>query len=329
MRYSLNVLIRCITLIVDAAFFIALCVAAPIMWLVRRIGLQRLPACRLLLSRLGVVPVRRHYYDPYVDASLLKTPLHEARDLPGVDWNVAGQLTLLSHMTFSDELSRYRSKAKSGRCFHFENGSFESGDAEFLYQFVRLKKPKRVVEIGSGYSTLIVRDALTENRREDPSRICEHVCIEPFEMPWLEEAGVKTVRALVENVSMSLFESLDSGDLLFIDSSHVIRPQGDVLAEYLRILPRLKVGVYVHIHDVFSPRDYPADWVLGRMWFWNEQYLVETMLSHGSSWEVVAALNYLKHEHFGELSSVCPYLTSVREPGSIYLQKRVVEKVCE
>jgi predicted O-methyltransferase YrrM len=306
-------------IVIDAVLLVASVGAAPVMWLVRRVGLWRLPLCRSLLTRFGVLPIRRHYYDPYVDQSLLRRPLDVPRDLPGIDLDPPGQLDLLGRMQFTSEVSKLESSRGAGRSFHFNNGSFESGDAEFLYQFVRLKKPRRVIEIGSGFSTLLVRDAIAANKRDEPAVDFMHTCIEPFEMPWLEEAGVITIRSMVEDVPMSLFDQLEPGDLLFIDSSHVIRPQGDVLTEYLAILPRLKKGVYVHVHDIFTPRDYPRDWVLKRMWLWNEQYLVEAMLSVGGGWQVVAALNFLKHSHFEELSAVCPFLTRDREPGSIYL----------
>jgi predicted O-methyltransferase YrrM len=321
MSYLEKPAIRPILFLVDLVLSLASIVSAPTLWLVRRVGLMRLPLCRRILTAVGVLPLRRHYYDPYVDRSLLKIPLDKPRDLPGLEMNHVAQLELLCLMRLSSEVSQLGGAKSADRQFHFNNGSFESGDAEFLYQFVRLKKPKRVIEIGSGFSTLLVRDALVVNRLEDPDAQVVHTCIEPFEMQWLEKAGIRTIRSMVEDVPLSLFEELEQGDLLFIDSSHVIRPQGDVLTEYLRILPRLQKGVFVHVHDIFTPRDYPAEWVLERMWLWNEQYLVETMLSYSKEWHVVAALNYLKHSHFSALQAACPFLTQEREPGSLYMVK--------
>ena len=86
---------------------------------------------------------------------------------------------------------------------------------------------------------------------------------------------MKLRRQVVEAVEKSVFQQLEADDLLFIDSSHVIRPQGDVLCEFLEILPTLKKGVIVHLHDVFTPRDYPKAWVVDRVRMWNEQYLME------------------------------------------------------
>src|SRR6202044_2663312 len=100
-----------------------------------------------------------------------------------------------------------------------------------------------------------------------------HTCIEPYEMRWLEQfEEVNVLRDRVEDSGIDWAKELDRGDLLFVDSSHMIRPQGDVLKEYLEIFPRLASGVYIHIHDIFTPRDYPANWIAIKVRFWNEQY---------------------------------------------------------
>ncbi len=307
--------------IIDLILGVLVIPAASIMWLVRRLGVQRLRICRGILLRIGVLPLRRHYYEPFIGPQDLRRPLHEERDLPGIDWNELGQLAALSTLNFELEL-RDLARSNSGALeFRFGNGSFESGDAEYLYQVIRRSRPARVLEIGSGQSTLIARAAIAKNREEVGSYVCQHICIEPYENPWLEGTGVRVLRQLVEDVDRRLFEEMDRDDLLFIDSSHVIRPQGDVVTEYLSILPRLRSGVIVHIHDVFSPRDYPAEWVLDKLLLWNEQYLLEAFLTCNHDWTIIGALNFLKHRHFEELKRVCPYLTMDREPGSIYIRK--------
>lgn len=116
---------------------------------------------------------------------------------------------------------------------------------------------------------------------------------------------------------------LDAGDILFIDSSHMIRPQGDVLFELLELLPTLRPGVMVHFHDIFTPKDYPEEWVMGIHRFWNEQYLLEAFLTNNSDWKIVLAANYLKHKHFTELQTACPNLTEEHEPGSMYLERKM------
>ncbi len=113
--------------------------------------------------------------------------------------------------------------------------------------------------------------------------------------------------------------------MLFIDSSHMIRPQGDVVCEYLEILPTLKRGVFVHVHDIFTPRDYPAIWVKDQVRFWNEQYLVEAFLTGNRDFKIVGALNFLKHHHSDEIKRRFPALAAefdASEPGSLWIERR-------
>lgn len=135
--------------------------------------------------------------------------------------------------------------------YHIDNPSFVSGVAEYFYQLLRLIKPKRLFEIGSGNSGPIAIKAIRRDNREDPGRRCKHICVEPYEALWLESAGVTVVRQGVENLDIQFFAELEENGILFIDSSHIIRPQGDVLFEYLELLPTLKKEVIVHVHDVF------------------------------------------------------------------------------
>lgn len=135
------------------------------------------------------------------------------------------------------------------------------------------------------------------------------------------KTGVSVIRKKVEDIDISFFLQLEEDDILFIDSSHVIRPEGDVLFEYLELLPSLKKGVIVHIHDIFSPRNYSSECLKTDIRFWNEQYIVEAFLTNNTSWEIIASLNYLHHNHREELKKVCPFLTVEKEPGSFYIKK--------
>lgn len=295
--------------------------AAFLLRFVRHLGLSRLRLTRAVLMRIGLLPVRNHYYEPFQTAKDLRHSLMQERELPGLDLNEAGQLRFLSTLNYQGELGQLEKPTAGLYDFKFGNDMFESGDAEFLYQVIRKIKPANVFEIGSGYSTLVARAAIKGNREEDAHYTCRHLCIEPYAAPWLEDTGVEVLRQRVEYVDKALFSELGRDDLLFIDSSHVIRPQGDVITEYLEILPTLRSGVMVHIHDVFTPRDYLEEWVIKSVLLWNEQYLLEAFLSNNSQWTVMAALNYLKHRHFDALKGVTPYLSPEREPGSFYIQK--------
>jgi hypothetical protein len=310
-----------------APFFdLILCVlvipAALLLKFVRRLGMSRLKLTRATLIQVGVLPVRNHYYEPFVIPSELRHPLNQERELPGIDLNINGQLDFLSTLTFEKELTHLALPGAGITDFRFGNDSFESGDAEYLYQVIRRIKPARIYEIGSGFSTLMARAAIKKNREENAAYKCRHLCIEPYEARWLESTGVEVIRQRVEDIDKALFRELVGGDLLFIDSSHMIRPQGDVVTEYLEILPILSVGVVVHIHDVFTPRDYPKEWVIDSLLLWNEQYLMEAFLTDNQKWMIIGALNLLKNRHFDALKRACPYLTADREPGSLYIQRK-------
>ena len=288
---------------------------------VRAAGLKRLPFCKKALLQVGVFPIRDHYYEPLFHPRHILRSLSRERILPGIDWNVEGQLELLDRFDTSDELKDVPVHKSNKLAFYMDNGMFESGDAEFWYHLIRLKKPQQIYEIGSGNSTLMVIKALQKNKNETPGYKCKHICIEPYEMPWLEETGVSVIRNKIEEVDKKIFQELGEGDILFIDSSHIIRPQGDILFEYLELLPSLNRGVIVHVHDIFSPRDYPKKIVLEDVLFWNEQYLLEAFLTSNSKWKIIGALNYLRHNHYEKLKKKCIFLTPAKEPGSFYIQK--------
>jgi hypothetical protein len=298
--------------------------AAYILRAYRRRGSQNFPLTTAALKRIGLFPVIAHYYQPLFDDSTLTKPLSDDRDLPGIKLNVQGQISLLRKLIFGAEVTALKwDRPPNGvGDFSLRNPTFGAGDAEFLYQIIRTLRPRKVVEIGSGNSTKIARLALLRNEQETDVRAV-HTCIEPYEMSWLEGVdGITVVRKRVEDCGLDWANELSAGDILFVDSSHMIRPQGDVLKEYLEIFPQLASGVYIHIHDIFTPKDYPSAWVVDEVQFWNEQYLLEALLSHTDRYEIVAALNYLKHHAYAHLSAVCPHLTPDQEPGSFYLRVR-------
>jgi len=291
---------------------------AYILKIYRKIGSKKLKICTKVLKWIGVMPIRDHYYEPLFLPEVLKKDLREERVLPGIDLNKNRQLELLNKLNYDQEFIEIVDKSH----FNIDNNSFVAGDAEFLYQFIRYLKPSKVIEVGSGNSTIITHLALDYNKKHD-GKFSEHICIEPFEQPWLEEyKNIRLYRNKLEDINDNFDwkNELCEGDLLFIDSSHIIRPQGDVLTEYLSILPSLNKGVYVHVHDIFTPRDYLNEWLFKDAYFWNEQYLLEALLSNSDRYEVVASLNWLKYNYYEKLKEVTPYLNVDSEPGSFYLR---------
>lgn len=254
-----------------------------------------------ILKKLEVVPITNHYYEPLISKRQLSAPCG-IRDLKEINFNIKEQLEVLKGFDYADELKKFQWKKRRGggeerHEYFYNNKSYGAGDSEYLYSVIRKFKPKRIIEIGSGFSTLMSLQAIEKNKKEDGLYDCEMICIEPYEQTWLTEKKVTVIRKRVEEVELSLFCQLESQDILFIDSSHVIRPQGDVLFEYQKILPVLKEGVFVHIHNILTPRDYPEQWIFDEVRLWNEQYLLEAFLMYNNQFKIIGALNYLFHSY--------------------------------
>jgi hypothetical protein len=296
--------------------------SAWILKLVRMAGVQRMPFSKKILNAIGVFPLKNHYYEPQFTFTDQEKRDFDNRSLKGVDFNDDVQLALLDKLIYADELKGLPQDSNREGEYYLTNRNFLAGDAEFLYQVLRHFKPGNLIEVGSGFSTLMAQKALEMNASESDTYACRHLCIEPFEMPWLEKSGVEIIREKVESVNLALFSALKKNDILFIDSSHVIRPNGDVLFEYLTLLPSLNSGVIVHIHDIFSPENYPDQWIDGEVRLWNEQYLLEAFLTHNDSWEIIAGLNYLHQKYENQLNKVSPYLKSDHKPGSFYIRRK-------
>jgi hypothetical protein len=186
-------------------------------------------------------------------------------------------------------------------------------DAHVLHGVVRSARPRRIVEIGSGASTRFVEAALRLNRR-DGAPPCRCTSIDPYPSPWLRGVDPSLVSVLaekVQDVPLARFEELDRDDVLFIDSSHVVREGNDVLFEYMEVLPRLRPGVLVHVHDVSLPRPYPRAYFESRR-FWTEQYLLKAYLTHNARVEVVWPGNFMMVRHPGYVEATFPEVRDMR-----------------
>jgi hypothetical protein len=172
-----------------------------------------------------------------------------------------------------------------------------------LYCMVRHFQPNLVLEVGSGFSSRVSAQAALRNGHT------KLVCIEPYPDEVLRR-GFPGLTSLipkkVQDVELSYFEELGPGDILFIDSSHVARIGGDVNYLYLEVIPRLKPGVIVHVHDIFFPLEYRRDWVINELRFWTEQYLLQAFLAFNPEYEVLFCNTYLDHKHRGELQATFP-----------------------
>jgi hypothetical protein len=282
-----------------------------LLWLraVRFAGLRRMPCSRRAILHVGVFPLRDHFYEPLFHPARVAPGFdRKDRELPAVDLNVGEQLEILGRFRFADELLALSREPPGEGVPRLSERNFDIGDSQFLYSMVRLYRPRRVFEIGSGNSSWITLRALRRNAAEDPARAGTLTCIDPRAPARLDATGARVIRRPVEELGREFFRELDRDDVLFIDSSHMIRPGGDVLFEFLEVLPTLRPGVLIHVHDICTPRDVPAGQLFEHTRFWNEQYLLEAFLCHNRDFRVVGALHHLWVHHFEALAEKCPLL---------------------
>jgi hypothetical protein len=232
--------------------------------------------------------------------------LSQRRLLPGIDLRIPAALALIRELRpFAAELDSVPYEANGSKGFWFENGSFTDFDAAVLYSLLRHLKPKRYIELGCGFSSLVSSLALERNHQEGAA--CEASFCDPEPRLDLNLSYGRLVKKRVQDLPLEMFTALSSGDVLFIDTSHVLKLQSDIEVELLRILPSLTKGVWIHVHDVFTPYDYPEDWVKRpvRLAF-NEQYALECLLSGGNRYEVTIPLHCLVREHPAEMQQFFP-----------------------
>ena len=202
-------------------------------------------------------------------------------------------------------------------------------DALTLYMMIRYLKPKRYIEVGSGLSTCYCDLARQKNKAE--GKALEITCIEPNPYDALYSIdSICIIKDSVQNVPPDLFLSLEKNDILFIDSSHIVKLDGDVPYLYLEILPLIKKGVYIHIHDIPFPYNcpYPAQlWVFEKNWpmYWNEAMLVQALLMYNSSFNIFLSTPLIRYFDEPFLKSKVPFYQSVDELpntfSSLWLQK--------
>jgi hypothetical protein len=255
-----------------------------------------------------------HYYEPLPDfRAIAATDSTRRRVSTAIDFDLDGQRRLVRRL--GDAYRAELEALASAGAFDFANEYFAGLDAAMYYALIRDLRPARVIEIGSGMSTRIAAKALERNLAE--GRRGELTCIEPFPQPRLTEdmPAITLLQQPVERVPLDTFDALQSGDILFIDSSHAAKFGGDVCREFLEILPRLQPGVWVHVHDIFFPHDYPAEWVIDKRLAFNEQYLLEAYLAFNRAFAVRAVNHWLATEHRGDVEVLAP--PSVWRPGPL------------
>lgn len=251
-----------------------------------------------------------HYYEPLPDfRSITAEQVTRRRTYAGIDFNWDAQLALLAGLAqYRDELANLD--------FDFNNDFFSGFDAAVYYALIRHLQPQRVIEIGGGHSTQIAAQALDRNDKGQLN------CIEPYPEARLLNANltVEIIQKRVEEIDVGFFSCLESNDILFIDSSHAVKFGSDVCYEFLEVLPRLKTGVWVHVHDIFFPHDYPAEWLLDRRLALNEQYLLEAFLAFNKSFAPQLANYWLRLDHSDAAARLWP---NANTRASSFWMKRI------
>ena len=261
-------------------------------------------------ATVHVVP--RGPLSPLPDVAELPDALWEhPRAMRGVRFDLADQAERLRALR--DGLASFTPPPG----FRLDNGWYEAFDAELLWALVRDLRPRRVVELGSGWSSMVLTAALEANAGDGDR--CRYEVFDPYPR---EPAppGVQRVRA--QDVPEEAFAALGPRDVLFVDTTHTVKTGGDVNRIVLDVLPLLAPGVVVHFHDVLLPWELHRSW-LERGWFWFEQDLLQAFLSGNDGWEVLLAANALTRAEPDLVRGLVPSWTpGASFPSAFWIRRR-------
>jgi predicted O-methyltransferase YrrM len=271
-----------------------------------------------------------HYYSPLPDTRQLGAEPRryrvwpsQPRETPGIDWRDEEQVALCREFAKQPRLNLADEPTDDPTEYFASNDQYPPFDAWLLEAFLRHLRPSRMIEIGSGFSTLV---SARVNRELLDGKM-HLTCIEPYPRPFLVEGvpGVSQLRIEeVQDTPFEVFEQLGENDVLFIDTSHVAKTGSDVVWLYQEVVPRLRPGVVVHIHDVFAPGEYPEPWVLDG-WAWNELYVVRAFLAFNAAFRIELGAQYMLQRHEDGVLEAFPGMTDERYRknggGSLWIRR--------
>lgn len=285
-----------------------------------------------LWQRLGFHVVLVNWLSSLPDTSKLNESVWKKRnDLCGINIDGEKQLKLLSTFVsmFKNEFDSFAlKKPKEPFVFYYKNNNFSSFDAEIFYSMVRFFKPRKIMEIGSGSSTLLAAKAIVNNKNSDENYNCKLIAVDPyadikfiFNFPGFS----KLIPKPAQDIPLAEFEDLGPGDILFIDSSHILKIGSDLHYLLLSVLPRLKKGVFVHFHDILWPFEYPKEWIIKRHWFVNEQYFLQGFLTFNDKFEVIWASSFMLDKYPDEINKAFVHFKSGTQCSSSFWIRRTSE----
>jgi predicted O-methyltransferase YrrM len=278
-------------------------------------------------SRQGVQPGHPvgHYYSPVVDPRTIDVAKLDS-PLSASDFEILG-LSLPRMQKFWQQhlhiiaSSTFPRTATSGHRYYLDNPVFSYADALMLRTMLIVYKPSRVIEIGGGFSTAVMLDTADECGLKtrftivDPYPETLRTLLLPRDL-----TNVEIVEKPVQHVDLALFSPLCEYDILFIDSTHVLKTQSDVCREFFDILPSLKKGVLIHFHDIFYPFEYPRSWIFDARYSWNELYGLRLFLMYNKRFETLFFNNMFGKLEEQTIQETCPlYLENIG--GSFWMRK--------
>jgi len=268
-----------------------------------------------------------HYYSPIVSVEDIKKRQDEiwakkdVDGINGIDLNIEEQLNLLKELSFYYLGLPFKDQKEGNLRYFFENAMYSYTDGIILYSMIRHFKPKQIIEAGSGYTSALMLDT---NELFFNNQI-KLTFIEPYPERLYslitdnDKKNTTIIEQNIQSVEIEEFKKLEKGDILFIDSSHIVKCGSDVNYILFEILPALNSGVLIHIHDIFYPFEYPKKWVF-KGWNWNEDYFLKSFLMYNDKFEIKIFSDYL-HLFHNEAFADMP-LTSKMPGGNIWLEKK-------
>ena len=268
-----------------------------------------------------------HFYSPVVDPKEVRTywersSRRDVSELHGIDLDIGA---MSDFWTRNEECLRgapFTKNPGGATRYYYSDRRYPLGDALVLMAMINTYRPSRIVEIGSGFSSAVMLDTADHLGLAD----FQLICIDPFAdrlrslLRPDDARRVTIIEQQVQTLSLDHFESLEADDILFIDSSHVLKTGSDVHYELFSILPMLKPGVLVHFHDIQFPFEYPAEWVFGNRWSWNEIYAVQAFLMFNKVFETVFFTDYFLRHQSSRISDSFP-AKPIMVGGSLWLRK--------
>jgi len=241
-----------------------------------------------------------HFYSPIASRRELEKDaarIFAARDLPGVDLRTRAQLDLLAALGPFFATVPFPETAPPPFRYRYQNTSYGFGDAMVYWAILNHFRPSRILEIGSGFTSALALDTV---ERLNLDTVCTFA--DPY--PELAQRTIGTlapphrfIKSRVQDLDLALFEELDEGDLLFIDSTHVLKTGSDVHFELTEVLPRLRRGVLIHFHDIFTNFEYLRSWAIEKNYSWNEVHALHLFLQYNNEFQIEFFNHYIATEH--------------------------------